>query len=186
MAKVLSETELSGRGRVEAEVLAAVQRRLLDSSRSPQIPADEQRVWERLGADFSQPVAARADHLIEVSRGMLRLADRSCRGIPAVARVLRVQTSRISQLVTDRAIVFWEDTDGTRMFPMWQVVDGKRLRGLAQLAAALRPRIHPLVVDRWVHAPNADLALDDSQLSPIEWLTVGGDIDVVAELAAAL
>ena len=186
MVKVLRETESPSRGHVEDEVLAAVQRRLVDSSRAPHIPAEEQRVWERLGADFSQRVVARADHLVEVSRAMLRLADQSCRGIPAVARLLRVQTSRISQLVTDRAIIFWEDADGTRMFPTWQVVDGKRVRGLAQLAAALRPRVHPLVVDRWVHAPNADLVLDDSQLSPIEWLTVGGDIDAVIDLAAAL
>ena len=65
------------------------------------------------------------------------------------------------------------------LFPEWQFVDGKPLRGLRQVLTALPATLHPLAVESFMLGTHEEL--DD--LAPVTWLDTGGDIGVVVWLA---
>jgi hypothetical protein len=64
-------------------------------------------------------------------------------------------------------------------FPEWQFVDQRPLRGMREVVAALPESIHPLSLEAWM--TTTDEELDDR--SPVDWLSTGGDVDVVVRLA---
>lgn len=68
---------------------------------------------------------------------------------------------------------------GELVFPEWQFVDDRPLRGMRQVLTALPDRMHPVAVERWMTTPREEL--DDN--SPLVWLSTGGDVDVVVWLA---
>ncbi len=83
---------------------------------------------------------------------------------------------------------------GLRVGSEWRIPDfqfahGRLVPGFAEVAAALRPGLHPVAVLNWFCNPNPDLAaLDDEErrLSPRDWLGLGLSPDPVAALAGNL
>lgn len=72
-----------------------------------------------------------------------------------------------------------ETTGRTLHFPRWQFVEGTVVPGLRQIIPALPRYWHPLSVERFMETPHEDL----DGLAPVRWLTSGGSIAAVAELA---
>ena len=68
------------------------------------------------------------------------------------------------------------------VFPKWQFVDDKPLRGLRQILAALPDTMHPLAVESFMLGTHEEL--DD--LAPATWLATGGDIGIVVWLAESI
>ena len=59
----------------------------------------------------------------------------------------------------------------------------KLVPGLGAAVSALSPALHPVAVSRWFTTQNPDLVVDDSFVSPIDWLAAGGAPEAVATLA---
>lgn len=163
--------------------LARLMRERLEPRATMMLPSAERELWEDAGASFD-PVAIQQD-AINAAVAFADLLARSVEGDGAVASMLRVDRSRVSQRVRDRSL--YALTHGeTRYFPQWQFADDGTLPGLRQVVAALDARLHPLVVDHWFTTPSVDLQIGDVPVSPVTWLRTGGDPRVVAELAGDL
>lgn len=165
------------------QLLEAVARVARTSIRPGTVPAGERELWESVGAGFDDRPA--------LSRGQARsatafaeLLSRSAAGDADAAHLLGGRDrTRISQKVSERSL-FAVPSGTERYYPAWQFVDGKPLRGLKAVLGALDPQLHPLSVDHWFTTPNLDLEVSGEALTPVEWLSTGGDITIVARLAS--
>ena len=122
---------------------------------------------------------------IRATFAFVDLLDRSVEGDAAVAELLGVDRSRISQRLRARSLYAFTYGDA-RYFPTWQFVEGKTVAGLKDALAELDDDLHPLVVDHWFTTPSVDLEIDGAAVSPKTWLTTGGSPEPVAALAADL
>jgi len=105
-----------------------------------------------------------------------------------VASGLKISASRVRQKRLAREL--WAIADGQSwVFPVPQFETGdsggpvRVVRGLDQVFKALPEDLHPVAVDGFLHAPQAELYLD-RPLTPLEWLRGGGDIDQAVSAAA--
>ena len=151
--------------------------------RSMTLPRKERELWEDAGAVFD----ARAIELDAVNAGaaLSDLINRSLIGDQAVAALLKVDRSRISQRIRDKSLYAYS-RDDTRYFPTWQFTDGSTLPGLRKVLFALDDGLHPLVVDHWFTTPSVDLEVGHMPVAPATWLQTGGNPTVVAMLASDL
>jgi hypothetical protein len=144
----------------------------------------EHDVWKSVGASFrsAEPeVSNQVRHHVSFD-----LLQQQCvKGDAEMARMLGVDRTRISQKVKDKSLYAFDGREG-RCFPLWQLTNGKPLRELKALIAALDPNLHPLTVDHWISTQNTELEINGKAVSPILWLVTGGSIDLLADLAAQL
>ncbi len=143
---------------------------------------EEQALWEGLGASFSDAQSVATRHAKKAA-AFADLLGRSVKGDAAVAKLLEVDRSRVSQRVSERSLFAVPGPDD-RYFPRWQFEGKKVVRGLRAILSALEPDLHPLTVDQWCTTPNLELVVDDDPMSPVMWLATGGEINTVVELAA--
>lgn len=167
-------------------LLDAVFRAAEDRVAPAPMPSPEQRVWESVGARFDDLDApARAG-----ARGITAYADllaRSVSGDAEMAKVLGVDTSRISQRVRERSLFFVTEDD-VRFYPLWQlgIRGDATVPGLKAVLRELDARLHPIVVDHWFTTPSNELQIGDENVSPADWLRTGGPSAPVANLASLL
>jgi hypothetical protein len=180
--------QLARRGPDEAWFVVLLLDQLADHAErrtaAGRLPDGERQVWERVGARFDDGAAA-ARTQVRAAAAFADLVARSVHGDAAMAQTLGVDPSRISQRLADRSLYAF--SDGTvRHFPHWQLdASGHRaVPGLRVVLGALDPALHPLQVDHFVTTANVDLEADGTPLSPVAWLTTGGDPGKVADLAA--
>lgn len=104
-----------------------------------------------------------------------------------VAGALRVSATRIRQRAAERTLYALRD-GGEWRFPRWQFDPGtgREIPGLAAVIPSLSPDLHPIAVYRFLTEPSPDLEIEDQPVSPISWLSSGGDPGPVAVIAAAL
>lgn len=148
------------------------------------LPAGERELWESAGASFATP-ALLARSRARAAVGFADLLERSLKGDLAVAALLEVDRSRVSQRLSEGSLYSVVGHDD-RYFPIWQFDGNKVLRGLRTVLSALDDGTHPLTVDAWFTRPNLDLEVAGEPVSPVRWLATGGAADAVALLAADL
>ena len=101
------------------------------------LPEQEQALWASVGADFSDPGSVGRSE----ARSAVAFADmvsRSVAGDAAIADLLGVNRSRVSQRLAERSLYWFGGPRGERYYPTWQF-DGaepvpKPLRGLPRSA----------------------------------------------------
>lgn len=123
------------------------------------------------------PVAGLAAAHAELVRRSLTVAD--------VAERLRVDTSRVRQRIYARSLYAFKHRGAWRI-PAFQLRRRALVPGLGPVVGALSPTLHPVAVSRWFTAPNPDLVVDGTAVSPVEWLAGGGVTDPVAALAGSI
>jgi hypothetical protein len=104
------------------------------------------------------------------------------------AERLGVNDSRVRQRLGERALYGLKAGDGWRL-PAFQFSQAGLVPGIDRVLARLPEGLNPVAVFRWFHTPNPDLEETEGQgrvLTPLQWLQIGNDPDVVAELAAGL
>jgi hypothetical protein len=109
----------------------------------------------------------------------------------AVAKALGVNESRVRQRRLEGSL--WAiDDNGRWLYPVMQFdTDPKtgqtrgQIRGLDQVFRALPRDLHPVAVAGFLRTPHPDLTLANRPLSPIEWLSSGGDVAPVLHVAEA-
>ena len=104
-----------------------------------------------------------------------------------VGVALRVSATRIRQRAIERTLYAIRD-GGEWRFPRWQFDPGtgREVPGLAAVIPLLSPDLHPIAVYRFLTEPCPDLEIEDEPVSPISWLSSGGDPGPVGAIAAAL
>lgn len=167
-----------------AQLLEAAAEEIHRREEPARLPEAEQAIWERVGARFDDKTASARMHARRAVASV-DLMQRSVAGDAAVAEILGVDRSRISQRVADRSLYAFHGAQ-TRCFPRWQFLETTTLPKLRTVLEALDPHVHPLTVDHWFTTPNVDLDIDGEPATPVEWLATGGDASVAAELAADL
>jgi len=145
-----------------------------------QMSKEEQMIWESVGADFSDDDAfdRNGQRWMEA---LSKVLQSSIRGDAALAEILSVDRSRVSQRVSDRSLFFLEIAD-ERYYPTWQFDGNKTVRGLKEVLAALALTDHPVTVDHWFQTPSVDLLIDNEPVSPLDWLRGGGDVQTAVNL----
>jgi hypothetical protein len=175
------------RGRGDAAVVVALLESAADVAERHgtvgALPAAEQERWASVGARFDQRARRTNDQRLVDAFGAL--LARSIIGDTAMADALGVDRSRVSQRLADRSLYAFTAAD-ERCFPRWQLVDGKPLPRLSAVLRSVDQALHPLAVDHWFTTPNLDLEIDGAAVSPVAWLSTGGDAQVAADLAADL
>ncbi len=148
------------------------------------LPESERLVWEHLGARFDPSVVPAVE--AASAAAFADLVARSVVGDAAVAELLGVDRSRISQRISERSLYAFTGPSEERCFPRWQFVGTKTVPGLKAVLAALDAELHPLTIDHWFTTPNVDLEVEGQPVTPTIWLATGGSPNVAAELARDL
>jgi hypothetical protein len=144
----------------------------------------ESAVWESVGGRFRDDGSESLNQL-QRSVALDTLHRRSIIGDIEMAKTLGVDRTRISQKVKEKSLYAYDSLEG-RCFPQWQLADGKPIRELKTLLAALDPGLHPLTVTHWVESPNTDIEINGVAVSPVDWLKTGGSVEPLVELAVQL
>lgn len=141
----------------------------------------EARVLTDAGVDFSPLTDGESDAALAGAGAYLRMLANGDSVAEAAAR-LRVSSSRVRQMLADRAV--YGVRDGTRgwRIPSWQFAGSRAVPGIAKVIRALDPELHPLSVQGFMSSPKAELSGSD----PIGWLRSGGDPAPVVALASDL
>jgi hypothetical protein len=111
-----------------------------------------------------------ADHTL-VSEGLT---------VEQAASELGVTAARVRQRIGRGDLITIRRTDG-HVLPRWQFAQGRLVPELA-VACAPGSGLHPLELARFMTRPSIDLVIDDESVSPRDWLLLGGEPSVVAEL----
>jgi hypothetical protein len=111
-------------------------------------------------------------------------------GVGQVARLLRVNPSRIRQRLTGHPPSLYGIKDGKRWrVPRFQFAGRKTIPGIDLVVAAMPAGLHPVAVHRWLTSVHPDLHRDPEEeqpISPLDWLRMDGSPEVVVELARDL
>jgi hypothetical protein len=178
---------IAGRGGTDAALVVALLESAADTAESHStisaLPSAERDLWTSVGARFDKRARLKNDRRLVGAFGAL--LARSVVGDTAMAELLGVDRSRVSQRLADRSLYAFTAGE-ERCFPRWQLIDGKPFTGLKVVLRATDPALHPLTVDHWFTTPNVDLEIDDEPVSPVTWLATGGAPQAAADLAADL
>lgn len=140
---------------------------------------------EHGGQGVSQMLAALdpAQAYREQTLAKARTAARMLRGLltrDAAADLLGIDASGVSRRIRDGRL--WALPRSGRRIPAWQIRDGRLLPGLPEIVAALPDDADPLGVEGFMSTPQDDLG----GITPIRFVTAGGDPKKVAEMVADL
>ena len=83
------------------------------------------------------------------------------------------------------AEVFAFIVDGELRYPVWQFVNDREnpvLPHLAQLVEAFSDDMHPSTILGFMQTPQEDARLNGVQLTPVEWLVRGGDVQRLVDI----
>ncbi|MBI4607326.1 MAG: hypothetical protein HY721_35620 [Planctomycetes bacterium] len=118
--------------------------------------------------------------------------------VPAAARLLGVNASRIRQRVGGRPpSLYGIKLNREWRLPRFQFHGKGTVPGIEAAIRELDPEAHPLAVVRWFITPHQDLLQEDrpsgrhktfhaAALSPVDWLLEGRSASVLAALAAQI
>lgn len=178
---------VAGRGGGDATLVVALLEFAADAAERHStigtLPSGERDRWTAVGAKFD--TRARRGNDQRLIDALAALLARSVIGDAAMAELLGVDRTRVSQRLSDRSLYAFTAGD-ERCFPRWQIVDTKLLPGLKAVLRAIDPALHPLTVDHWFRTSNVDLEIDDEPVSPASWLATGGAPQTAVALAADL
>jgi len=130
------------------------------------------------------------DAQAQVARGDLdRLERQTERGGIENATTARDVASRFG--LTPRSIAVFPGElfafviDGELRYPTWQFINGREdsvLPHLAQLVEAFSDDMHPSTILGFMQTPQEDARLNGVQLTPVEWLVRGGDVQRLVDI----
>jgi len=114
--------------------------------------------------------------------------EQRMRGLTATAKtveeaagLLGVSTSRIRQRAAAGSV--WSIKVGNKLLlPAVQFNGEEMVPNLDRILTMLPDGLHPLALERALTDPRADLMLDASPVSVIDWLTSGGDVKTALEV----
>lgn len=130
--------------------------------------------------------ASREDPLLRTAAEYAALVA-SAYSVNQAAEILHVEPSRIRQRLAAHTLYGIKDHGNWRL-PRFQFENGQLVPNIGAVFARLRDGLHAVSVWRWFTTTNPDLVVgvDETPVSPLEWLRAGLDVELVAQLAAEL
>jgi len=109
----------------------------------------------------------------------------SALSVAEAARRLRVDQSRVRQLVSARAL-YGMKVRGQWHLPSFQFTRGGAVPGIQEVLRELPDDLHPVEVLEWFRNPDPDLEINGRLVSPLDWLASGGDPETASVVARDL
>src|SRR4051812_1655264 len=144
----------------------------------------QQSALRKLGATLTPLQASELGPIAGLAVAHAELVSQSLT-VAETAKRLGVDTSRVRQRIYARSLYAFKQGGGW-LVPAFQLGRRKLVPGLDVAVSALSPALHPVAVSRWFTTPNPDLVIDDSTVSPIDWLATGGAPEIVGVLAGSI
>lgn len=157
---------------------------LVDADPTDYVGERHQSALRKLGATLAPLQASELGPVAGLAVANAELVSQSFT-VAETAKRLGVDTSRVRQRIYAKSLYAFKHRGGW-LVPAFQLRRRKLIPGLDAAVSALSPALHPVAVSRWFTTPNPDLDLDDSSVSPIDWLAAGGSPEMVATLAGAI
>jgi uncharacterized protein len=149
-----------------------------------QLSAADAEALQRGGFDL-RPMSARGlSPLAETVAAHVAMLDGAL-SVPQAAKRLGVDQSRIRQLL-GRGDLYGVKVHGEWRLPTFQFTRRGTVPGIQQALRELPGDLHPVEVLRWLGRPDPDLELEHRPVSPLDWLSSGGDPARVSALARDL
>lgn len=145
---------------------------------------DQREALREVGLDLSPQRPDETDGRARAVAEQAVLHD-SALTVGEAARTIGVVDSRVRHRLLAGRLMGWKDRGGWRL-PRWQFTERGVLPGLEQVIAALPEDQPPLVVAAFMTTPQEDLMARSRAITPVEWLSNGGDPQRVARLASML
>ncbi len=133
-------------------------------------PSADQGAFERVRARTAAEMAA-------LLADALSTADAASR--------MGVDPSRVRQLLAERRLLATRDGGEWRVLDV-QFTDDGLVPNIGAVVSALPDGLPPLAAAIWLRTPEPDLEVAGEPVSPIAWLSAGGDPERVRPLAADL
>jgi hypothetical protein len=133
-------------------------------------PTADQGAYERVRARTAAEMAA-------LLADALSTADAASR--------IGVDPSRVRQLLAERRLLATRDGGEWRVLDV-QFTDDGLVPNIGAVVSALPEGLPPLAAAMWLRTPEPDLEVAGEPVSPIAWLSAGGDPERVRPLAADL
>ncbi|MBI3181923.1 MAG: hypothetical protein HYZ28_07240 [Myxococcales bacterium] len=149
----------------------------------------ERRALEDGGLSFEALLEGEVD---PIARGQAEYAKLLGRALSTkrAARLLAVNESRVRQrLLAKPPTLYGLRAKKEWKLPAFQFTKGGLVPGIEQVVPHIPAGASLLTIDRWFRMPNADLPADEegqSELTPLEWLSLGKPPAEVAELVLEL
>lgn len=118
-----------------------------------------------------------------VARMTALLADSV--SVERVAERLGVHPSRVRQMLGERSLYGIKAGSEWRI-PSFQFLGKRLVTNLGPVIRATPENLHPIALHNWFTRPDQALSIDDTALSPRDWLESGGDPARPAAIAAEL
>lgn len=157
---------------------------LVDVDPSDYFGERQQSALRKLGATLAPLRASELGPVAGLAVAHAELISRSLT-VAETAQRLDVDTSRVRQRIYARSLYAFKHRGGW-LVPAFQLRRRALVPGLGATVPALSPALHPVAVSRWFTTPNPDLVIDDSPVSPIDWLAAGGAPEIVASIAGSI
>jgi hypothetical protein len=144
---------------------------------------------QRGGFEFDPPDFGVDDPIV---RTALEFAVLRTTGLTTqqAAKRLGVNDSRVRQRLDPHTRTLYGIKTGDEWrLPAFQFLPDGLVPGIERVLPRLPEYLSPVAVQRWFQTPNPDLEAEDEAAQPFtprQWLMIGNDPDVVAELAAEL
>ncbi len=106
--------------------------------------------------------------------------------VAQAAELLGRTPRRVRQRIAGQTLYALRAQAGQLRLPRWQFTDHGVIPGLEKVIPALSRSLHPVSVERFMRTPLAELEVAGEPLSPLQWLSRGGDPTEVAQIAAGL
>ena len=154
------------------------------TSATADLTPEETDALRRGGLDLS-PLRPDEDDPVARAAAAYAVLLASSLTVHEAAHRLSVDGSRVRQRLVARTLYGIKRSDGWRI-PVFQFDGDRLLPGLGAIISRLDPALHPLAIFRWFTTPDSDLEVDNTPLSPRDWLRMGNDPAPVAALAGVL
>lgn len=118
-----------------------------------------------------------------VARMTALLADSL--SVDIVAQRLAVHPSRVRQMLGERSLYGIKAGSEWRI-PAFQFTEHRLVNNIGPVIRATPENLHPIALQNWFTRPDPALSIDDTAMSPRDWLESGGDPGQAAAIAADL
>lgn len=151
---------------------------------TPTTTSDREFLTQHAGltdADLSDENVGKVDMVINANRSQAAVeVQRHTLTTQEVAHKIGMAPANVRRSVMVGTLYSVKSSPGAHhRFPDWQFVDDRPLPGLREVISALPNDYHPLEIADFMTEPAETL----KNMSPVRWLSAGGDIDNVVALA---
>lgn len=149
------------------------------------LSASELRALAEAGIDLAGPPGDPTG-ASQVALGLERAREMYVQALSPQEAAVRLKASpaAMEELIENGAVATIDGPDGPRM-SAWQFVGNALVPGTAKVVRAAGD-LHPLSLAGFMTHPNADLKIQGTMLTPLEWVSRGKSVRRVIDLVEGL